>query len=156
MRACKADCTVAALAGSFHPLAGGSGEVESSEGAGGGEESCSALLTAPPLHLLFIIIFFFFWTGQWSFPVTAVLLSRGGGSSTGREAAWDRWTCPAPPPTTASLIKNRSAAPIDVLSRVGATEWGGGTGGTFSAVRDRKSCIFLSDSRIQFFLLAWS
>lgn len=38
-------------------------------------------------------------SGQWSFPVTAVLLSRGGGSSTGREAAWDRWTCPAPPPS---------------------------------------------------------
>lgn len=51
-------------------------------------------------------------SGQWSFPVTAVLLSRGGGSSTGREAAWDRWTCPAPPPLsppmTASLIKNTS------------------------------------------------
>lgn len=58
-----------------------------------------------------------------------MLLSRGGGSSTGREAAWDRWTCPAPPPTTASLIKNRSAATIDVFSRVGATESGGGEGG---------------------------
>lgn len=51
-------------------------------------------------------------SGQQGFPVTAVLLSRGGGSSTGREAAWDRWTSPAPtpllPPTATYLIKNTS------------------------------------------------
>lgn len=123
MRACKADCTVAALAGSFHPLT-----------TGGRRRGGAALLPSVPLNpphppappFFFVLFFFFFWTVQWSFPVTAVLLSRGGGSSTGREAAWDRWTCPAPPPTTASLIKNRSAATIDVFSRVGATESGGG------------------------------
>lgn len=142
MRACKADCTVAALAGSFHPVTGGSGEVESSEGT---EEGRRAALTPPspppPTAPPPLSLSFFLWTVQSSFPVTAVLLSRGGGSSTGREAAWDRWTCPAPPPTTASLIKNRSAAAIDVLSGVGATEPGVCAvgvpgGGTFSATRD--------------------
>lgn len=106
----QADCTVAALAGSFHPLAGAffggrrGGELGGDGGRDGGRER------QPPRPPLPLSLFFF--SGQWSFPVTAVLLSRGGGSSTGREAAWDRWTCPAPPPlsppTTASLIKNRS------------------------------------------------
>lgn len=79
----QADCTVAGLAGSFHPLA-----WTFFGGWGGG-------VRAPSLD-------------SRAFPVTAVHLSRGGGSSTGREAAWDRWTSPAPPPTTAPLIKDTS------------------------------------------------
>ena len=66
--AAQADCTVA---GSFHPfLRGvvdvGKGKVEGQRD--GGEEECDLL------------------SGQ-GFAVTAVLLSRGGGSSTGSRAA---------------------------------------------------------------------
>lgn len=153
MQACKADCTVAALAGSFHPLTTGGRR------RGGAALLPSVPLTPPPLHpsSSSFFFFFFFWTVQWSFPVTAVLLSRGGGSSTGREAAWDRWTCPAPPPTTASLIKNRSAATIDVFSRVGATDSGGEGGGggkvggaTFPVLRERWSSVMLQEAELHF------
>lgn len=125
--------------------------MQSSEGTEEGRRAAlppppsSAPLTAPPPPLSLSSLF---WTVQWSFPVTAVLLSRGGGSSTGREAAWDRWTCLAPPPTTASLIKNRSAATIDVLSRVGANEsvglgWGGGGVGCRGQDRGTEFVFFL-------------
>lgn len=88
----QADCTVAGLAGSFHPLAGVFGQ------RGGGTEGWRAGgwrggVRAP------------FWTVGLSSNSCASLTRR-------RQQHWDRWTGPAPPPlsppTTASLIKNTS------------------------------------------------